>query len=387
MNREFDHLPDRRNSDSNKWNEYAPDVLPMWVADMDFRAPPPVLEALHRRIEHGIFGYGYRDSEAAEVICARLREQYAWDVEPQELLYTPGLGSALNLVCRAIGEPDDQVLVQTPIYPPFLHAPKNQDRELVTQQLHLSRDGNRLRYDMDLNALERSMGKRTKLLMLCNPHNPVGLMSEPQELQRLFEICARHDLVICSDEIHCDLVLDHRQHHPMAALAPEISHRCITLMAPSKTYNLAGLYFGFAIVQDPSLKRRLEKAGRGILPHTNVMGPQATIAAYRHGEPWLQSLLDYLRANLDFALEFCDRYLPEIGVTVPSATYLLWMDCRGLGLEPDPFTFFLQEARVAFNDGRTFGPGGEGFVRLNFGCPRATLEEGLERMRAALAKR
>jgi cystathionine beta-lyase len=387
MSYDFDHLPDRRRSDSNKWNIYAPDVLPMWVADMDFKPPPAVLRALNERIDHGIFGYGHRDPELAEVIRERLARLYDWEVEPQDLMYLPGLGCALNLVCKAIGQPGDQVLIQTPIYPPFLDAPDNQDRRLATFELACHHQNGLLHYEIDFDAFERAIGDRPALFMLCNPHNPVGKMFERADLERLAETCCRNEVVICTDEIHCDLILDDHRHHPVAAVGPEISKRCITLMAPSKTFNLAGFYFGFAVVQDRELRRRLERAARGIVPHANIMGPHAALAAYRDGGRWVQDLLQYLVANRDFCLAFVRKHMPEIAVTAPNATFLLWMDCRSLDLDRDPYTFFLEHARVALNDGRAFGPGGEGFVRLNFGCPRVLLEEGLERMRVALKNR
>ena len=226
----------------------------------------------------------------------------------------------------------------------------------------------------------------TRLFMLCHPHNPVGRSFSVSELQRLAAICERHDLIVCSDEIHGDLLLDGRRHVPFATLAPEIAQRCITLMAPSKTFNIAGLGASFAIIQNPSLRRRFQQAMRGIVPDVNVLALHAALAAYQHGADWLDELRVYLAANRDFMLDFVRRQLPGVRSTVPEATYLAWLDCRGAGLE-QPQAFFLQQAGVALNDGATFGPGGAGFVRLNFGCPRSTLAEGLERMRRASAAR
>ncbi len=383
---DFDHSPIRRGTDSLKWQRYGA-ALPLWVADMDFAAPEPVLAALHERVTHGVFGYGAPPEELTEILCARMAERYGWAVAPEQIVYLPGLVSGLNVVCRAVGEPGDEVLVQTPVYPPFLTAPEHQDRRLVTAELCAERRDGRLHYSFDDTAFAAAMGSRTRLFILCHPHNPVGRAFSVDELSRLATLCERHDLTICSDEIHCDLLLDRRRHTPLAALAPDIAQRCITLMAPSKTFNIAGLGASFAIIQHPELRRRFKQAMRGIVPDANILSLSAALAAYRHGDDWLRALLDYLTANRDYLVEYVARHLPGISSTVPEATYLAWLDCRGANLPGNPHQFFLKKADVGLNDGATFGPGGEGFVRLNFGCPRSMLTEGLERMRAALAGR
>jgi len=285
-----------------------------------------------------------------------------------------------------VGDPGDAVLVQTPVYPPFLSAPGHQDRRLLTAKLDAEQRDGQLYYHFDDAAFAAAIDPGTRLFMLCHPHNPVGRSFNVSELQRLAAICERHDLVVCSDEIHGDLLLDGRRHMPFATLAPEIAQRCITLMAPSKTFNIAGLGASFAIIQNPSLRRRFQQAMRGIVPDVNVLALHAALAAYQHGADWLDELRVYLAANRDFMLDFVKCHLPGVRSTVPEATYLAWLDCRDAGLE-QPQAFFLQQAGVALNDGATFGPGGAGFVRLNFGCPRSTLAEGLERMRWALATR
>ena len=385
MNHNFDQPPVRRGTDSLKWQRYG-DALPLWVADMDFISPEPVLAALRDRVAHGVFGYGAPPDELTETLCARMADLYRWAVEPEQIVYLPGLVSGLNVVCRAVGEPGDEVLVQTPVYPPFLSAPTNQDRRLLAAELCAeSRDG-RLHYTFDDDAFAASIGPRTRLFILCHPHNPVGRAFDAAELTRLATLCERHDLVVCSDEIHCDLLLDGRRHIPFATLSPEIARRCITLMAPSKTFNIAGLGASFAIIQNPELRRRFKRAMRGIVPDANILGLTAALAAYRHGGDWLRELLVYLAANRDYAADYIARHLPGIRATVPEATYLAWLDCRQAGISGNPHAFFLENARVALNDGAAFGPDGEGFVRLNFGCSRATLAEGLERMRGALAR-
>ncbi len=386
MNHNFDQPPVRRGTDSLKWQRYG-DALPLWVADMDFISPEPVLAALRDRVAHGVFGYGAPPDELTETLCARMADLYRWAVAPDEIVYLPGLVSGLNVVCRAVGEPGDAVLVQTPVYPPFLSAPTNQDRRLLAAELCAeSRDG-RLHYTFDDDAFAASIGPRTRLFILCHPHNPVGRAFDAAELTRLATLCERHDLVVCSDEIHCDLLFDDRRHTPFATLSPEIARRCITLMAPSKTFNIAGLGASFAIIQNPELRRRFKRAMRGIVPDANILGLTAALAAYRHGGDWLRELLVYLAANRDYAADYIARHLPGVRATVPEATYLTWLDCREAGISGNPHEFFLENAQVALNDGAAFGPGGEGFVRLNFGCPRTTLAEGLERMRVALRQR
>jgi len=380
---DFDQPVVRAGTDSLKWQRYGA-ALPLWVADMDFSAPEPVLTALQQRIAHGVFGYGAPPDQLTETICARLADRYRWSVTPDQIVYLPGLVCGLNVVCRAIGEPGDAVLVQTPVYPPFLSAPVDQDRQLITAELNAELRAGRLYYTFDDAAFVAKISLKTRLFILCHPHNPVGRSFDRDELTRLAALCEQHDLIICSDEIHCDLLLDGRQHIPLATLAPEIAQRCITLMAPSKTFNIAGLGASFAIIQNPELRQRFKHAMRGIVPDVNLLALTAALAAYQYGSDWLRELLIYLAANRDYLLDDVDRHLPDMRITVPEATYLAWLDCRNAGIIGNPHSWFLNQARVALNDGATFGPGGEGFVRLNFGCPRTTLIAGLERIRHAL---
>jgi cystathionine beta-lyase len=356
----------------------------MWVADMDFQSPPAVLDALRERVAHGVFGYGRPPPELLAIICERMDRLYSWQVDPDQVLFLPGLVCGLNLVCRALGEPGDEVLVQTPVYPPFLSAPANQGKRLKTAELALSKRAGNLFYEIDFDAFEKAITQRTRLFILCHPHNPVGRVFKPEEITRLAEICARHNLFICSDEVHGDLLLDGRQHKPFACLAPELASRCMTLMAPSKTFNIAGLGASFAIIQDPQLRRQVKTAAAGIVTEVNILAYVAALAAYRQGQEWLTALLQYLNENRDFLLAYLAQHLPDIRVTCPEATYLAWLDCRAANVSDNPQSFFLRQAKVAFNDGATFGPGGEGFVRLNFGCPRATLEMGLERLKKGM---
>ncbi|MCB1768471.1 MAG: PatB family C-S lyase [Candidatus Competibacteraceae bacterium] len=382
----FDQSPCRQGTDSLKWQRYGT-ALPLWVADMDFPAPEPVIAALGDRVAHGVFGYGAPPTALTETLCARMADRYQWTVTPDQIVYLPGLVCGLNVACRAIGEPGDEVLVQTPVYPPFLNAPVNQERRLVTAELTATSHDGQLYYTFDDGGFAAAISAKTRLFILCHPHNPVGRVFNLAELNCLANLCERYDLTVCSDEIHCDLMLDGRRHTPLATLGPEIARRCITLMAPSKTFNIPGLGASFAIIQNPELKRRFKQALQGIIPDVNVLGLTAALAAYQHGGDWLRELLAYLAANRDYLVGAVLGHWPGVRVTVPEATYLAWLDCRDADISDNPQRFFLEQAGVELNDGATFGPGGAGFVRLNFGCPRARLAEGLERMQTALLKR
>jgi len=375
---DFDRPVERRGTDSQKWLRYAGrDVLPLWVADMDFLSPPAVLEALHDRVAHGVFGYGHPQPELEAAACADLQRNFGWQVDPQWLVWLPGLVSGLSVCCRAVGAPGDGVGVLTPIYPPFLKVPGLMDRTLETVPLAGDNDTG---WRMEVRRLERGLSERARLLLLCHPHNPVGrLWSEP-ELRQLADLCLERRLVICSDEIHNGLILERdRRHVPLAMLGPEVAARTVTLVAPSKTYNIAGLGCALAVISDPDLRRRFRRAAAGIVPHPNVLGMAAATAAYAHGRPWLESLLDYLRANRDFlAARVAD--LPGVTMAPVEATYLAWLDVRSLGLD-HPHAHFLAHG-VGLSDGRDFGA--EGYLRLNFGCRRELLAEACQRIEAAV---
>jgi cystathionine beta-lyase len=381
MTHDFGQRLDRRHSDSAKWHRYDEDVLPMWVADMDFPSPEPVIRALRERVEHGMFGYGMLPPELPEIVVERLKRLHGWEVSPEALLFLPGVVVGFNLVWHAVTSPGDGVLLQTPIYFPMLRAPDNAGLVNDEMQLTRQRDG---RYVIDFDAFEEAITDRTRVFTLCNPHNPVGRVYERCELERMAEICLRHDLVICSDEIHCDLVFPPHDHIPIASLDPEIADRTVTLIAPSKTFNIPGLKCSVAIATNPELREWLTAARKGLVGGVNVMGYIAALAAYRDGQAWLTDVLRYLESNLDSLVDYVESQLPGITTHRPEGTFLAWLDCRNAGIAGNPQEFFLQRARVAMNDGAAFGLGGEGFVRLNFACPRSILTEALERMRQAL---
>lgn len=386
MSYDFDHVMTRRGTDSAKWSWFGDDVLPMWVADMDFASPQPIIDALTQRVQHGVFGYGTDSKALRRTLVERMARLYRWEIQPDDIVFLPGLVSALNIVSRAVGAPGDGVLFNTPVYGPFLSAPVNQQRTVQSAPLIATKRGPHLHYELNMEGLAAAMQPSTRLFLLCNPHNPVGRAFTRQELTTLATFCEQHDLVICSDEIHCDLLLGATQHIPIASLAPEIGQRTITLMAPSKTFNIPGLGASFAIVQNPALRKQLETSMAGIVPHVNILGMVAAEAAYTACDDWLDALRAYLTANRDFAVRYVEEQLPGVETTNPEGTYLLWLDYRATPFAAKPAESLQQHAQLAVNEGAWFGAGGAGFVRLNFGCPRATLEEGLARQQRALAQ-
>ena len=374
---DFDTAVDRDMTASCKWGKYrGRDVIPLWVADMDFRAAPAIIEALHERVSHGVFGYTLASAELATAVQASLLASYGWEIRPEWIVWLPGLVSGLNVLCRAVGDPGDEAITSTPIYPPFMSAPVLADRRLVKVPL-LLRNG---RWEADLETLEQSITPRTSLLLLCSPHNPVGRVWSTAELSQFAAIAARHELTIGSDDIHAGLVLDEdKRHVPIATLASDVAARTITLMAPSKTFNTPGLGCSFAVISDTRLRQAFCRTMEGIVPDVNLLGYEAARAAYEKGAEWHRALLAYLRGNRDL-VEREVGSMPGLTIAHVEATYLAWINARQVGIA-DPTRFF-EEAGVGLSDGASFGS--PGFVRLNFGCSRSLLVEALGRIRGAL---
>lgn len=374
--------PERRNSDSIKWGLYEEDVLPLWVADMDFTSPPAVIEALQQRAAHGVFGYARESTELKELIAARMENLYGWKIKLEDILLLPGVVAAFNLVCQAVAQPGESILIQPPVYPPFFSAPGYAGARAVFNNINLNTAGE---YAIDLEDFEAAIEKDTRAFLLCNPHNPLGRVFTKTELIGMAQICLKHGLVICSDEIHSDLVFEGYQHIPIASLDKEVEARTVTLLAPSKTYNIAGLECSALICTNPDLRVRIQKARRGLLGWVNLMGMTAGLAAYKHGDEWLKQVLYLLQGNRDYLMQYLAEKIPGIHMIRPEATYLAWLDCRELNLPQSPAQFLLEKARVALNNGEDFGEPGKGYVRLNFGCSRETLTEALDRIKQAVA--
>jgi len=378
---DFDRIIDRRGTESIKWNIFEEDVLPMWIADMDFRSPEPVIEALHKRIDHGVFGYGMPPDGLREAITDHLANRNGWVVAPSEINFISGVVTGFNHAIYSLTEPGDKILIQTPVYPPFLAAPCEAGRECVFNQLVLNGDGT---YEIDFDDFEEKASSGVKLFILCNPHNPVGRVFIREELTRLAEICVKYDIFICSDEIHGDLIFSGYQHTPIASLSPEVGCRTVTYFAPSKTFNVAGFSTSVYVAQNEEMKTRLSQSMLMLLGHPNILGLHAALAAYRYGQAWLDAVLMYLEENRDLLVSFISNELSGVRMGIPEGTYLGWLDCRGLNLATSPHEFFLEEAKVGLNEGADFGEGGEGFVRMNFACPRVMLKDGLTRMKKAV---
>jgi cystathionine beta-lyase len=369
---DFDKVIDRRGTSSAKWDMYGGrDVLPFWVADMDFEAPPFIIEALHRRIDHGIFGYTRPPESLTEAVQQWLLERYEWQVEASSIVWISGIVPGFNMACRAVGKPGDAVMMTVPVYYPFLSAPGNSERRGIEVPLVNVEN----RWEMDIGALESAATPDTGLFMLCNPQNPTGRIYQRQELEDLATFCLRNDMVICSDEIHCPLLLDaDKPHIPIASLSEEIAQRTITLMAPTKTYNTPGLPAGFAVIPNRDLRRQFNRARVGLVGLPAPLPLAAAEAAYRDTSDWVPRLLEYLRGNRDL-LESTIAELPGVTMTHVEGTYLAWLDMRDVPIE-DLHGHF-KAYGLDLSDGAQFA--GPGYLRFNFGCPRSTLAQGIAR--------
>jgi len=382
MKYDFDEVIERKTTDSIKWQWYDSEIIPLWVADMDFVSPEPIIRALHERVDHRVFGYAWASKELINVIRERLKRLYGWDVQAEHIVFVPGVVTGLNLAFQLYADPGDAVLVQPPVYSHFITDPVIRGRILIDPPLVKKDDT----YEIDFDAFEKAINERTRIFVLCNPHNPVGRVFQKRELERLAEICLRHNILICADEIHCDLLYPGHQHIPIAALNNEVADRTITFMSPSKTFNLAGLKCSFAVITNPDLRKAWARGSEGLIPHVNTFGLTAALAGFRDGQEWLDQCLSYLKDNRNFLADYIREKLPSLSMTRIEGTYLAWLDCRESGIQGNPYHFFLKAGKVALNNGAECGKGGEGFVRLNFACPRKTLTDALERMTRALEK-
>lgn len=378
---EFDKVIDRRGTQSVKWDRYPQDVIPLWVADMDFPSPPEVITALQKRVEHGIFGYTHPSNELKEIIKERMSSRYHWNIDTDWLVFMPGIVSGLNTFCKVFSPDWKDVVVQTPIYPPILHAPdvsKLRKHELPLLEMAGGR------YEINFSRFSNVVSRQNTQFILCNPHNPTGRVFTRTELETLADICVKNNTIICSDEIHSDLVYSNHHHIPIASLSKEVEKQTITFIAPSKTYNIAGLGCSVAIISDPDLRFQFSRELEAFAGHANLLGLEAALAAYKFGDKWLESLLLYLENNMDLITEFLGSSISELKVYPAEGTYLAWIDCRKLGLSLEPAKYFETRAKIGLNDGADFGEAGKGFVRLNFGCPTETLQQALQRIKLAV---
>jgi len=373
----FDQRIDRRHSDSLKWQKYGDrDILPLWVADTDFRSPDCIINALKQRVEHGVFGYGKSPTELIDVVITRMAERYQWQVEPEWLVFLPGVVSGLNIAVRAFTAKDQGTIAPTPIYPPFRTAAKLAQRFQLNAQMRLQEQ----RWVMDLDALEPQLTGHEKLLMLCNPHNPGGTVYRRNELENQLRFAQRHDLIVCSDEIHCDLLLEPGVRHiPFASLSDDALQRSVTLLSPSKTFNIAGLGASLAIIPDKGLRTRFNAVRQGIVPSVDILALAAATAAWQDGQPWLTQQLDYLRNNRDLLTRQINA-IDGLSLAAPEGTYLAWIDASALNVA-SPALFFERHG-LGFSPGRDFGD--DSFVRFNFGCPQSLVKEALRRIENAV---
>ena len=380
----FDIVPNRRNTNSIKWLRYPKDVLPMWVADMDFSAPKPILKALHKAVDHGVMGYEMPTPALKETVAARMDKLYGWKIKPEAVVAVTGIVSGLSVAARIACTPKKGVLVQTPVYNEFHEVKNNIGIPQLDAPLITCVDGRILNYKIDWDIFEKQV-KKAGMFLLCNPHNPLGIIFSRSELLKMAKICIQNNVLIVSDEIHSELLLDGNNFTPLAKLSSDIARHTITLIAPSKTFNVPGLFCGFAIITDPQLRERYEKEVNHLRMHVSSAGLIAAQAAFSgQCDGWLNELRHYLTLNRNFLVEYVAEYMPNVRMTIPDATYLGWLDFTQTGIIGSPYEFFLKNAKVAVSEGLIFGAEGEGHIRLNFGTSRKLLEQGLDRMRKAL---
>lgn len=378
MKYDFDKTIDRRATNSYKWDSAPEGVLPMWVADMDFRTAPAIIDALQKRVAHGIFGYTRVPDAYYDAVTSWFSRRHGWDIDREWIIYTSGVVPAVSAVIKALTVPGDKVIVQTPVYNCFFSSIRNNGCEIVSNPLRRTADT----YEMDFDALERcAADPRAKVMLLCNPHNPAGRVWTPDELTRLGNICLRNGVTVVADEIHCELVYQGFKYTPFASLSDAFLHRSVTCVSPSKAFNIAGLQIANIVAFDNDLRSRIDKAiNINEVCDVNPFGVAATIAAYNEGEEWLNQLVDYLHGNYEAMAEFCRRELPEFPITRLEGTYLVWMGCSSLGMPSDALEHaLLDDARLWLNAGTMYGAEGEGYMRWNIACPRSVMLDGLNR--------
>ena len=392
MVHDFNRVIDRRAvSNINKWTFYPEDVLPLWVADMDFLTPKPVLDALRTSVDHGVMGYEEPGHVLLETVAARLEKLYGWKIAPEMVVAIPGVGSGMSAAVNAFSSPGDGLLVQPPIFPPFLHLPKMKNRIAQKARLRRSLRSGRWFYEPDMDSLIKAIHSgrsRTRLFLLCNPHNPTGRTFTSDELTAMAQACLRRNVLILSDEIHNGILLNKQEHIPIASLSREIERNTITFLGPGKTFNMSGLHCAFAIIPNEKLRKSFVSETMRSVLEVSSLGMTAARAAYSSAcDEWLDDLRRYLISNRDYTEKFIEAELPELRTTHPEGTYLLWIDCNEMiktgRIKGPAFKHFLEKGKLALSNGDEFGPGGRGFVRLNLACPRSTLEEGLMRMKNA----
>lgn len=387
MRYNFDEAPCRENTNCLKWDKREEvfgktDVIPMWIADMDFTTPPFIIKALRERLDHEILGYSYRPDSYFEAFINWVSELHGWEISREWIEFSPGVVPALNLCTHAYTSPGDEIIIQPPVYPPFFGAVNDHGRKLVFNPLVDTEQGFRI----DFEGLRKVITPKTRMLILSNPHNPVGRVWTLEELTELAEICHDRRIVILSDEIHSDLVLPGARHIPLASVSQKAASVTVTCMAPSKTFNLAGLSTSSMIISDPGLMEKFRKTLVGLHLHLgNIFGNVASEAAYTQGREWLEQLMNYIEGNVDLVINFCRERLPVIRPVRPEATYMIWLDCRAMERNSQELNrFFVEEAGVGMNEGSRFGPGGEGFMRMNLACPKATVVRALEQIENAI---
>lgn len=387
MKYDFDSIIERRGTNSLKWDFSkevfgSEELLPMWVADMDFLTPKKIEEAIEKRVEHGVFGYTGKGEAYYKSIINWVDKRHGWDIKKEWILSLPGVVPTLSAAILSFTKPGDKVLIQTPVYHPFFTVIEGNERVKVENRLIQGKDS----YEIDFKDLEEKLSQGVKMMILCNPHNPVGRVFKKEELIRIGELCKKNNVIIVSDEIHSDIIYRGYKHIPIASLSKEFSDITITCIAASKTFNVAGLSASAAIISNDGLREKFSKTADTLgIGSSNLLGGVALEASYTYGEEWLENLIWYLEGNRDYLLDFVKKRIPKIKAYKSEGTYLVWLDCRGLNMNSDELNhFMIKNAKVGLNNGTSFGTGGEGFMRINIGCPRKLIQEGLERIEKAV---